>query len=196
MKKSAVLLISLLFLTLGAGCTDTVLPPTSDTAHEDWQTYTNVEHGFSLQYPSDTPVDLVSTAAALPPAVGDKERSLKINLQSASSADLDEDGCLAWDNQTPDRREKQSAGDFPVCLTVLNEGAAGSTYRTYHYTTRLGDDQIADIAMTIRYPTSVRVYEDCAEDADQATQYCKDLAFDEERDTKLFSDIMDTLKKL
>jgi hypothetical protein len=158
-----------------------------------WQTYTDSVRGFSLQYPAGSATDITADSVELPQAVGGKERQLKIDVTMAGKTDLDSDGCLKW--QFPSvPKEKLTANNIPVCLTVLNEGAAGSTYRTYHYTTLLKNQLVADIAMTVRFPTSVRIYGGCETDADQTKQACLDYAFDEARDTALFKQILDTLK--
>lgn len=162
------------------------------TAHDGWQTYSDTAHGFSLRYPAATPVDIAATAVDLPEAVGGKERKLKIDRITAVNETLDADGCLAGAT-LPSTKKRLQYGPITGCLTVLDEGAAGSTYRTYHYTAPRTD---IDLTFIIRYPTSVRVYAGCENDADQATQKCIDLAFDEVRDTALFTEIVGTLRPL
>ncbi|MFA6131403.1 MAG: hypothetical protein WC730_04060 [Patescibacteria group bacterium] len=174
---------------LGVGCDS----PTS-IDHSDWQTYTDVTRGFSIQYPEDASVDLETTLVDLPAAIGEKERQLKIDVSSFTTVDLDGDGCLNL-SLLEVSKEKLEINSTPVCLTILDEGAAGSTYRTYHYTTVLADQTVADIMMLIHYPTSVRVYAGCENDADQTKQECIDLAFDEARDTALFDEIIATFQK-
>jgi hypothetical protein len=49
---------------------------------------------------------------------------------------------------------------------------------------------------TIRFPTSVRVYAGCEEDADQSKAFCIEKAFDEARDAALFRQILGTLVHL
>lgn len=164
---------------------------TSDQ-HADWQTYTDTVRGFSLKYPADAPVDITSSPVELPPAVGGKERQLKIEVMPIGKTEVDSDGCLKW-NFSPVPKEKLKINNIPLCLTIVGEGAAGSIYQTYHYTMQK-NDLVIDITMTVRFPTTVRVYAGCEEDSDQTTQKCIDLAFDEERDTALFKEIIDTLQ--
>lgn len=197
-------IIFLLFL-VGFGCTSkqtsTPAPieqlPATDVEkalESGWQRYTDA-HGFQLDYPEDSPVDLVFTGVSLPQAVGEKERSLKIDVMVKGNTKVDSDGCMVW-KTSHISKEKIQIGSIPVCLTIVNEGAAGSTYSTYHYTASLKNNAVVDIAMTIRYPTSVRVYAGCENDADQAKQTCSELAFDKMRETALFNQIVETLKEL
>lgn len=158
-----------------------------------WQTYTDSVRGFRLRYPADTPTDITSASVYLPQATGEKERQLKIDVTRDSKTNLDGDGCIKWNVPAP--THVIHVGSVPVCVSILDEGAAGSTYRTYHYTTRLKNHLIADVAMTIRFATSVRVYAECEADADQVKQRCIDLSFDEARDTELFQRIIGTLQK-
>ncbi|MFA6522339.1 MAG: hypothetical protein WCT24_01970 [Patescibacteria group bacterium] len=187
MNKLSFLLTGILLL--GAGCAKAPVV----TEHADWQTYSDATHGIILQYPSDAPVDIALTPLNLAEAIGGKERTLKVHNGVFAKTDLDANGCLNL-TFTPTSREQIEINSIPVCVTVVDEGAAGSTYRTYHYSTLLEDETVFDVAMTIRYPTSVRIYADCEEDADQKTKYCKDLAFDDVRDTTLFSEIINTLQ--
>lgn len=188
MKKILTIALGLLML---AGCSSVPVNPPRQGEKEGWQTYEDTVRGFSLSYPASTSVDITSTPVDLPQAVGGKERQIKVDVMAEGKTETDNDGCLVWEF-TVNEGQKILINDVPFCLTVVDEGAAGSTYRTYHYTTRLKNALVADIAMTIRFPTSVRVYGGCENDADQTKQACMDYAFDEARDTALFKEILNT----
>lgn len=161
----------------------------------DWHLYTDAVRGFSVSYPltKDSGVN-VEEGVKLPEAIGGKERSLKIDSYMLGKVDLDSEGCIKSGEQSPTMKGKQKIHGVNFCLIAFDEGAMGSTYRTYHYTTKL--TQIVDVTMTVKFPTSVKTYGGCESDADQSSQKCQDLAFDETRDTKLFADVIKTFKVL
>lgn len=167
----------------------------SDSAQVDWHLYTDKVRGFSISYPLAKDSDVNAEAGVkLPEAIGGKERSLKIDSYMPAKVELDSDGCIKLGEQTPSMKGKQKIHGVNFCLIAFDEGAMGSTYRTYHYTTKL--TQIIDVTMTVRFPTSVRIYGGCESDPDQTSQKCQELAFDETRDTKLFADVIKTFKVL
>lgn len=197
-------LIALLTLcALGAGCSQVqntsstqsnVSQSSATTASPTWQTYTDTVRGFSLKYPNEIPVDLGNgSALSLPPSVGNKERTLNVHVSAPSKIQLDADGCLPTAQQ-PTEKKKLTINGIPFCMTAIDEGAAGSTYRTYDFVTR--GQYVVDLQFVIRFPTSVRVYQGCEQDADQSKQTCLDLAFQEERDTSLFHEIVGTFQSL
>lgn len=161
----------------------------------DWHLYTDAVRGFSISYPlaKDSGVN-AELGVKLPEAIGGKERSLKIDSYMPAKVELDNEGCMKLGEQAPTMKGKQKIHGVNFCLIAFDEGAMGSTYRTYHYTTKL--TQIVDVTMTVRFPTSVRIYGGCESDTDQTSQKCQDLAFDETRDTKLFADVIKTFKVL
>lgn len=199
MKKVALLLVLGLF---GVGCnrqdattTTAPIPPqtTGTAATTTWQTYTDIVRGFSIGYPSDHAVDLGNgTPLVLPPAVGNKERMVSIQVGATWKMRLDSDGCLVT-SQKPVEKEKRIINGLPFCITVTDEGAAGSTYRTYDFVSTL--QQVIDTQFVIRFPTSVRIYQGCEQDVDQTKPACLDLAFQEDRDAALFDKIMATFHK-
>ena len=191
MKKIFAIALGLAVLT---GCSRAPVIPLPQTEEQGWQTYTDDVRGFSLSFPSDLPVDITSYPVVLPQAVGEKDRQLMVEVMMEGKTELDSDGCLLLQGGAVPH-SKISINNIPFCLTVLDEGAAGSTYRTYHYTTRLKNQMVADFGMMIRFPTSVRIYGGCENDADQTKSFCVNHAFDEARDTALFKEILNTLKE-
>ncbi|MBP9828035.1 hypothetical protein KBC55_02665 [Patescibacteria group bacterium] len=187
-------LVGLCLLALvGTGCLQEppTTPPPSDVNTTGWQTYNDYLSGFQVRYPGNAPVNFETDQAILPEAVGQKDRTLNITIIPTAEQDVDQKGCVT-NTGTPESTEAISLA-FPTCLSIHNEGAAGSTYRTYTYNVDLEKKLTARFDFTIRYATSVQVYAGCETDEDLNKQACIDLAFNEERDTELFSDIMSTL---
>jgi hypothetical protein len=174
--------------------TETKAEAKTSTIPADWHLYTDDVRGFSIAYPlaKDSGVN-AETGVTLPNAVGNKDRTLKIEAYNPAKVDLDADGCVKNGAQTPSMKGKQKIHGVNFCLIAFDEGAMGSTYRTYHYTTKLSE--VIDVSMTIRFPNSIKEYAGCENDADQSSEKCKELGFDESRDTKLFADIMKTFNK-
>lgn len=166
----------------------------TSTVPADWHLYADDVRGFSIAYPlaKDSGVN-AEIGVTLPNAVGNKDRTLKIEAYNPAKVDLDADGCVKNGAQTPSMKGKQKIHGVNFCLIAFDEGAMGSTYRTFHYTTKLSE--VIDVSMTIRFPNSIKEYAGCENDADQASEKCKELGFDESRDTKLFADIMKTFNK-
>lgn len=166
----------------------------TSTIPADWHLYTDDVRGFSIAYPlaKDSGVN-AETGVSLPNAVGNKDRTLKIEAYNPAKVDLDADGCVKNGEQTPSMKGKQKIHSVNFCLISFDEGAMGSTYRTYHYTTKL--TEVVDVSMTIRFPNSIKEYAGCENDPDQTSEKCKELGFDESRDTKLFGEIMKTFNK-
>ncbi|MCX6714640.1 MAG: hypothetical protein NTX72_02410 [Candidatus Uhrbacteria bacterium] len=151
-----------------------------------WQTFTDVADHFRISYPADKAILLLNAdPIQLPRATGEKSRMMRVNV--VQTPKKDPGSC--------DREKTYSANATTLCVSVENEGAAGSTYRTYTYALTNAIEQpskTTEILFTIQYPTDVRVYGGCETEVDLQTQKCKDLAFDEVRDTQLFTQIMDT----
>jgi len=169
----------------------------SDAIPADWLTYADSQVGFEMHYPkpeTDELVPLEPHDIVLPSAVGQKERYLRIELAPPMdfSKIPDSNGCLSLSyGNAPATKANVRGNDF--CRTVWDDGAAGSTYRTYNYLTQRGDGWVS-VSFIIRFPTSVRVYAGCENDADQSKQFCIEHAFDERRDASLFDDIMATFR--
>lgn len=203
MKVRYLLLLAVL---LGAGCSPSQsLRIPGETAPQaqkeargesgEWLRYTNREIGVSLRYPGIREVNLDQMPAELPDAVGQKARTLKIDSMPTWKVERDADGCIKW-TTAPVRKEKITKNNQDFCLSILDDGAAGSTIRTYHYTTLFGKNTVVDVMMSVKFPTSVRVYAECENEADREKPRCKELTFDEARDTKLFGEILDTVRQV
>lgn len=182
-------LLGVSLMLFGIGC----LRSRGDDVARDWQTYEDVANGFSLKYPGVVPGHDSGAAISLPDATGHKERTMTIKVVDPKTVNLDAKGCQET-GARPVAKENERINGVSFCRAVTDEGAAGSTYRTYEYVTRR--DKIIVIDFTIRFPTSVRIYAGCERDEDQGKQTCKDLAFDEARDATLFPQIMRTFQLL
>lgn len=172
-----------------------VVVATTDDTQADWYLYKDSVSGFSISYPlAKGSESNAVVGVTLPDAVGEKDRTLKVGTYDVGKIALDADGCIKQEGQTPSMKGKQKIHGIDFCLISFDEGAAGSTYRTYHYTTKA--IKVIDLAMTIRFPTSVAVYEGCENEAALSLSKCSELAFDENRDIKLFKDIVKTFELL
>lgn len=161
--------------------------------HSDWQTFTGT--GFSLQYPGDKVVDLLTDYATLPDAVGGKARRLLVAEWSNSddqtkAPKLDANGCYVSDLQSSTKQV--TVVGHPACLTTTDDPGAGNDVRSYYYAFATSSGH-AIVELDIRHVIDVHVYAGCETDADLTKQTCIDYAFDEARDTQLFSDIMATV---
>jgi len=159
-----------------------------------WVGYANPATGFEIQYPPADPKATLNPEAEpvqLEPAVGDKERTFRIEIIKGTDARADSRGCVDV-LPGPGSTEFLTINGLQFCLVTRDEGAAGSTYRSYIYSTEHEKD-LAVFTFVIRFPTTVRVYAGCETDADQSKPFCVEHAFDETRDAALFRRIMDTI---
>ncbi|MFA6603960.1 MAG: hypothetical protein WCT10_03940 [Patescibacteria group bacterium] len=161
----------------------------------NWVGFADETTGYQIMYPpsdaqpvSNPEVGIID----LQPAIGDKQRTLKIEVLPRTDARADDDGCVDR-SLSADKPIFETINGFDYCLVAYNEGAAGSTYRSYVFTTVHEPRELVVFTFTIRYPTSVRIYAGCESDADQAKPFCVEHAFDETRDTALFRHILGTL---
>lgn len=162
------------------------------TKPAEWKTYTYPTLGFSLKYPSKNAVDLLKIPVDLPDPTGNKSPNVSVHVIEKGK-NLDVDGCLVSQLSEP-KSKKQFflPGNVPTCETMMEEGAAGNIYRTQDDTFVLGD-KVVVIEFILRYPTSVREYAGC-EDVTESKPKCKELAFDEVRDTAIFTQILSTFQ--
>ena len=135
---------------------------------------------------SGAPIDLSA-------AVGNKERKMNLEFGPVTEK-LDKDGCPPLVIE-PSVKKNVTLSGIPFCVQAIDDGAAGSTYRTYSYTTTVGK-QIVALQFQIRHLTDNRIVGGCETDADQAKQTCKDLVFDPVADTALFDQIAGTFTLL
>lgn len=173
------------------------------TTQESWQTYTDSEHHFSLQYPlADLQLPLDGQAStnpaegqvSLPPAVGGKEHWFELSVLNATDKKLNQDKCLV-NTDFPSTTNNRFLNGRRFCQSTSIEGAAGSVYRTDVYVTKVGDNY-AVLKFTTRYTNDVHVYGNCEEDWDLSKTECKDYAFDPIRDLELLDQIANTLTQL
>lgn len=173
-------------------------PTTSSPTTTTWHTYTDNVRGFTISYPKQVASESPEDHITLPEAVGGKERQLHIEASMAQKTALDAQGCIKLDGlpEAKNAYTKLTVNGVPFCMNYLDDGAAGSTYRTYYYTSSLFNNLVISVQMTVRFPTSVRVYAGCEEDAEQTLPRCVELAFNESRDTGLFGQIINTFKRI
>ena len=199
--------LSLSFVLVGAGCTPKNLVPTTSVSFATetsklsepnvekipagWFVYTHPTLGFSIAYPGKQETNLLKETVSLPDPTGNKQPNMIIHV-GEKDASLDKEGCLEFDWLPTLQKIKLAVHGITFCESVMEEGAAGSIYRTQYYTTVLSGE-IVTIEFVLRYPTSVREYAGC-EDATESKPKCKELAFDNARDTAMFSEIMATFK--
>jgi len=176
------------------------LPPVQPPAAEkpavaDWMGYANMATGYQIQYPPADPNSILNPEAGpvqLEPAIGGKERTMRIEIIKGIDKRADSRGCVDQRLAGPAESKFTTINGIDFCLVTYDEGAAGSTYRSYVYSTKHGQD-LAVFTFVIRFPTSVRIIAGCEEDADQNKPACLEFAFDETRDAALFQHIMDTI---
>lgn len=206
MKKLFPFVLLAIALT-GFGCVKPVVPPTSTPVESQavvplpatpfipsgFATFVVHDHLHSISYPTQTPaLAYGKDPIQLPVTVGNKSRTMAAAFYPIDTK-VDDKGCVIDPQQTPSLETIETFNTFPFCVAVTSEGAAGSIYQTYTYT--IGDGVEFNVfSFVVRYPTSVREYAGCETDADLSKQVCKDLAFDEARDTQLFKDIMATFR--
>ncbi len=173
--------------------------PSIPNAVEGWQSYTDATNGFTLNFPlaetqrpfnGEPTTDLAKGQVSLPDAVGNKERWLEVSVLNADSTHLDNNKCFIINDEQKTNNRFFDSRRF--CQSISEEGAAGSTYRTDIYTTKIGDNY-AVLKFTSRHTNDVHVYGDCEQDMDLAKPLCQNYAFDPIRDLKLFDDIAATL---
>ena len=208
-KRFSLLIVAMIFM--GAGCVSTksvpVIPsqqatqeqtqtpptsvpekPTSPIIPTGWATYSTAVQKFAVSYPG-TGLTSGGNQIILPPAVGNKERKMSVQIAPVGTK-LDSDGCLVDPTQQATKK-KMSFNGIPFCISSTSEGAAGSSYVTYDDTAKIGEN-IVSIQFQIRHLNDVHIVGGCEQEPDQTKQTCKDLAWDEVRDTALFDQIMET----
>jgi hypothetical protein len=134
-----------------------VVPEGPPALGDDWVRSAPSAQGLTFEYP-DPLAGTYFSASEWPPLVE--------KVANAYSCRLMEDGT---DGPVPVKGERVIDGKT-YCISVTGEGAAGSTYRTYEYSTDRGDGVFRAV-FTIRFPQCLNYDEpkssECA--ADQAS---------------------------
>jgi hypothetical protein len=201
MKKILLPVLLMMLLLAGAGCAQKMIVK-DDTAPEaaaenttgdlfqGWQTYQSVSPGFSLRYPALKSANLAEKQVELLES-GNKQPKLSVSI-NMPGAKMGADGCLMQSSTLLLKKRMLPMNGVTFCESIQEEGAAGSTYRTQTYSTILSK-RIVVIEYTFHFPTDVRIYAGC-EDSPETKQMCKDLAFDEVRDTALIQKILSSFQ--
>jgi hypothetical protein len=158
---------------------------------DGYEKYMDKENGFSISFPKTTD-DPLEEDAELPAAAGEKSRKFSLEVLKMNDERLNADYCYTSPTGGKGKKKAVTIGGHTFCLTDLSDAGAGSVFRTYAYTAELKDTVLLT-SFYIRYPTDIRLYEGCEKTEDATTELCKNLAFDETRDTELFKDILKTL---
>lgn len=153
-----------------------------------WTKYENETLDVQVSYPGTGEVFDGTGEFVLPEAPGGKERRLGIENFTQSDEHFGVGGCLKGGDNT-----QVEIGGKMYCLTTIDEAALGSTYRTYAYALPVKDEFLV-LSFVIRFPTTVETYEGCQSVSQQQTTACQELAFDELRDTRLFKEILETVR--
>ncbi len=158
---------------------------------EGWETYTDAAAKYSISFPKSDG-DPSKEVVNLPDAFKDKSRKFSLEVLELRDSRLDPDYCFSSKAVGRGKKKTVSIGGNSFCLTDITDAGAGSVFHTYAYTTEVNGEILLS-SFFIRYPTSVQLYAGCEQTADLEKQECKDLAFDETKDTQLFKDILQTL---
>ena len=111
-------------------------PETEPMSDAEWVLSPVATSGTQFSYPRELPTTYVS-AVDWPPVV----ELTAGEYVCAATGDVDR----------PEQREERTVDGKSYCRTLTAEGAAGSTYTTYHYTTAQGDFLVT-VSFTLRTP--------------------------------------------
>lgn len=160
---------------------------------DTWMTFTHEMPAFTLSYPGTVPDPTLETIL-LPAGTGEnKERKMNVEVIKLNDSRLTSAYCYTPGKgvKAKTRQNAFTADGHAFCLTDFSDAGAGSVFRTEAYVTVMGEEAVI-ISFSIRYPTSVQFYEGCEDEAVPTSEYCTSLAFDETRDTALFTEILKT----
>jgi tryptophan-rich sensory protein len=112
--------------------------PEENSSNDLWQTVTDSQTGISFQYPEKLTAQYISTQE-WPPVITSKPGAYSCSETSLEKSSLSE------------IISQRLVDDRIYCVDVKHEGAAGSVYSSYAYTT-LKDGQLIEVSFTLRYP--------------------------------------------
>ena len=121
--------------------------PTVSTENKNagWKTFTPAEKGVSFQYPEKFDAQYISTQEWPPQVIISQDHQLTCPETPAQSS-------------LPQRIIRQTINGRVYCVRALSEGAAGSVYTEYSYSTgengltQAGQEKIITVNFTLRYP--------------------------------------------
>jgi len=102
-----------------------------------WKTFIDEKQGIEFKYPEKLLADYVS-ALEWPP---------KVTLATGTFSCVETLGA----SSLPARTLKRTVDNRVYCLEAMSEGAAGSVYTNYTYTTQK-DDKVITVKFILRYP--------------------------------------------
>ncbi len=102
-----------------------------------WKTLTERQDGLTFKYPENLPASYISTAE-WPPKITVATGTFACPETSATAS-------------LPSRVMKSLVGGTTYCIEAMSEGAAGSVYTSFTYTTDW-NDKLIRIEFTLRYP--------------------------------------------
>ncbi|MCX6785772.1 MAG: Gmad2 immunoglobulin-like domain-containing protein [Candidatus Komeilibacteria bacterium] len=108
----------------------------ADNNQDSWKTFSDPALGVSFKYPDKLSADYI-TPADWPPVIKVSPGQFSCVPQSGTPS-------------LPDRKVKTINNQI-YCLETMSEGAAGSVYTTYTYTTAK-NSQLVSLTFTLRYP--------------------------------------------
>lgn len=124
-----------------------------------WKTLTDRHNGLIFKYPENLPASYISTAE-WPPKITVATGTISC-LETSATASL------------PSRTMKSLIGGAAYCIEAMSEGAAGSVYTSFIYTTGW-NNKVVRVEFTLRYPQCLN-YEDPAKTACQKERESFDL---------------------
>ncbi|MCX6784784.1 MAG: hypothetical protein NTV81_02505 [Candidatus Komeilibacteria bacterium] len=119
-----------------------VVPPLGDVNQgsdwsQTWATYYLAGQNIQFKYPKDLQVEYI-TPQDWPPQITIKTGQFICNVQDGTAS-------------LPTRTLKKIYNNNTYCIEAMSEGAAGSVYTTYTYTTQK-DDKLISAKFTLRFP--------------------------------------------
>ena len=111
--------------------------PCAEPADDPWKLFTDDAQGITFRYPEQLLTQYIHTQA-WPPAV-------TVSADTFSCPETPPTSSL------PDRTGRRMVDDRAYCVAATSEGAAGSVYTDYTYTTERGGELIT-VTFTLRYP--------------------------------------------
>lgn len=109
----------------------------TDSKGNPWSTFVDVAQGFEFSYPSKLEKKYISTAV-WPPKMVATTGTFECTVSKS-------------ENGRPETTSTRVIGTRSYCVSVESEGAAGSVYDDYTYTTQK-DGKILSVNFSLRFP--------------------------------------------
>jgi hypothetical protein len=128
-----VVVIAVYFLLSHGKSSQTKTPiPTTTTAPvqtDGWDTYTDSVANITFQYPAKLNSSYISL-----------QQKPSVIITPQGNSIINADGCYLSSNPTAKNYSQITYGNMHFCVSSTNEGAAGTFYNTYYYTTLKNGD--------------------------------------------------------